>query len=214
MRKLGLASCLLLLGLVPAAATDIPTKSSLMYSPEPIANWAGLYGGVHLGAAWGYFRPEGLLPGPNDVGGNVTFGGQVGYNWQAGRWVYGVEGDVSWIDINARSTGAHFDEGWMATLRGRLGFTLEQYLLYATAGVGFTQVDTGVVGFGTDSAVQAGFAGGFGVERYFSPAWSGRIEGLFVDVPTRRYNNGTFATGGGSHDYVLRAAANYHWLAY
>jgi hypothetical protein len=72
-------------------------------------------------------------------------------------------------------------------------------------------VNTEVSGFGGDSSVQVGFAGGVGVERHISPTWSGRVEALFVDVPTQSYNNGSFVTGGGSHNYVLRAALNYHW---
>jgi outer membrane immunogenic protein len=209
MRKLLLAAALAMFTGGGAGAADVPVKAR--FHPVPVVGWTGLYGGIHAGAAWGYFRPQALLPGPADVGGNATFGGQIGYNAQAGRLVLGVEADGSWIDIHARSTGARFDEDWMATLRLRLGYSLEHYLLYLTAGVGFTHVKTAVIGVGNDSSTQAGFAGGFGIEKRFSPAWSGRAEALFVDVPTRAYNNGGFVTGGGSHNYILRAAINYHW---
>jgi outer membrane immunogenic protein len=209
MRKLLMAAVLATVTGTAACAADMPVKAG--FDPAPLAGWTGLYGGVNAGAAWGYFRAHNSLPGPTDVGGNATFGGQVGYNAQAGRLVLGVEADASWIDIHARSTGARFDEDWMATLRLRLGYALEKYLLYLTAGVGFTHVKTAVTGLGNDSSLQVGFAGGFGIEKRFSPAWSGRAEALFVDVPTRSYNNGTFVTGGGSHNYVLRAAVNYHW---
>ena len=193
-----------------ARAADLPVKA--LFNPAPALSWTGLYGGVHVGAAWGYFRSYSTVPGPSDVGGSVTFGGQAGHNWQAGRFVYGVEVDASWIDIHARSTGARFEEDWTATVRLRLGYTFEQYLFYLTGGVGFTKVETAVSGFGSDSSVEAGFAGGFGVEKRFSPAWSGRLEALFVDVPKRRYTNGTFTTGGGSQNYAVRGAVNYHWM--
>ena len=209
MRKL-LAAAVLAFFAGEVRAADFPVKS--LTDPAPIVTWTGLYGGLHLRAAWGYFRSFPTLPGPLDVGGSVTFGGQLGYNLQAGRLVYGVEADVSWVDIHARSAGARFDEDWMATLRVRLGYTFEQYLFYLTGGVAFTHVETAVTGFGSDSAVQPGFVGGFGVERRFAPAWSGRLEALFIDVPKQRYNNGAFVTGGGSHNYALRGALNYHWL--
>ena len=195
-----------------ARAADFPVKTTLL-SPTPAVSWTGLYGGAHLGAAWGYFRSFATLPGPADVGGSVIAGGQAGYNWQVGRVVYGVEADGSWIDIHARSTGARFDEDWMVTLRARLGYAIEQYLFYVTGGVGFTNVETAVIGTGSDSSVRAGFAGGFGVEKRFSQAWSGRLEALFVDVPKHTYNNGGFVTGGGSHNYAVRAAVNYHGWA-
>ncbi len=190
-------------------AADFPVKAA--FHPAPVMTWSGLYGGVHLGAAWGYFRPDPILPGPTDVAGNVTFGGQLGYNWQVGRVVYGVEADASWIRILSSSAGASFEEDWMSTARLRYGYTFEDYLFYLTGGVGFTHVKTAVFGVGSDSAVLASFVGGFGVERRFSSKWSGRLEALFVDVPRRNYNNGGFITNGGSHNYVVRAGLNY-WL--
>jgi outer membrane immunogenic protein len=211
MRKLLVAALLVACSGAAAGAADLRVKAPI--ATPPALGWYGAYLGVHAGGAWGYFRTLPPLPGPTGIGGHATFGGQIGYNWQAGRIVYGAEADMSWIEIRARSPGARFDEDWMATLRVRAGYTIEQFLFYLTAGVGFTGVETAVVGFGSDSAVRAGFTGGFGVENRFAPAWSGRIEALFVDVPTRRYNNGVFVTGGGSHNYMLRAGANYHFFA-
>jgi outer membrane immunogenic protein len=209
MHRLLVAAVLIACGSGAVGAADLRVKTPVA-APLSAPMWWGFYAGVHAGSAWGYFRSELTFPGPSDVGGNATFGGQIGYNWQAGRFVYGAEADISWIDIHARSTGARFDEDWMATLRARIGYTIEDYLLYLTGGVGFTRVETAVTGFGSDSAVRAGFTGGFGVEKRFAPSWSGRLEALFVDVPIRRYNNGTFITSGGSHNYVVRAGLNYH----
>ncbi|MEX0589632.1 MAG: outer membrane beta-barrel protein [Xanthobacteraceae bacterium] len=208
MRKLFLAVLFAACGAGVAVAADMPVKA--VYGAPPVPNWSGPYVGAHLGGAWGYFRPQGILPGPSDVGGNVTFGGHAGYNWQSGRTVFGAEADLSWIDIAATSPGASFEEDWMGTLRLRLGYLIEPYLLYVTGGVGFTRVETAVVGSGADAATRAGLTAGVGIESKFSPNWSGRLEALFVDVPRRAYNNGGFVTGGGSHNYVIRAGISYH----
>ena len=207
MRKLVIAIVFGVFAGGTAQAADFPVKAVL--HPAPLVFWGGLYGGAHLGAAWGYFRPDPILPGPTDVAGHVTFGGHIGYNWQAGRVVYGIEADSSWISIVSKSVGARFEENWMATVRGRLGYTFEDYLLYISGGIGFTHVETAVFGVGAASAVRTGFAGGLGVERRFSPQWSGRLETLLVDVPRRSYNNGGFITNGGSHNYIVRGALNY-----
>jgi outer membrane immunogenic protein len=72
-------------------------------------------------------------------------GGQIGYNWQAGRIIYGVEGDFTFSGIEedvrvcapfacARAS-ASLD--WFATVRGRIGYLIQPHILaYATAGLG------------------------------------------------------------------------------
>jgi outer membrane immunogenic protein len=194
---------------VSARAADFPVKA--MFNPVPVATWTGIYGGVHLGAAWGYFLTDPVLPGPRDVAGDFMFGGQLGYSWQSGRIVYGVEADGSWIRIRSVSPAALFEESSVVTARARVGYTFESFLFYLTGGVGFTQVKTSVTPFGSDSAVKTGVAGGAGLEWRFMPHWSARLEGLFVDVPRQNYNNGTFVTNGGSHNYLIRGGLNY-WL--
>ncbi len=68
-------------------------------------------------------------------------GVQLGYNWQNGHWVYGVEADGSF--------GAH-DRDYLASLRGRLGWAYSSHLFYVTGGVGFTRVDGVAAIFGGD----------------------------------------------------------------
>jgi outer membrane immunogenic protein len=31
-------------------------------------------------------------------------GGTLGYNWQRGRWVFGLEGDYAWADVAGSSS--------------------------------------------------------------------------------------------------------------
>ena len=109
------------------------------FSPVPVANWSGFYVGAHLGATWGYFTNSSLNIGPTNSDGGVSGGGQVGYNIQRGRWVFGVEGDGSVIDITADTPAiGSFTERWTTSLRGRLGYAVENYLAYLTGGVAFT----------------------------------------------------------------------------
>jgi outer membrane immunogenic protein len=134
----GLAAALVL---APAAADGIRP-----YGP-PI--WSGLYLGANLGYA--------LL----DEEGNDAVGGlQVGYNWQRGPYVLGVEADIDVIsDLE------------LGTLRGRLGVVQDRALFYGTAGIAFDDQDNRL-------------AIGGGVEFDLGPHWRGLtagIEALHVD---------------------------------
>ena len=181
-----------------------------MLSPVPAVNWTGFYVGGHLGGAWGYFRNNGTNIGPSDVGGGFAGGGQGGFNYQMGRVVLGVEGDISAIDIHAdTATIGDFKEKWTSSIRGRLGYTVEDYLAYLTAGAAFTHVTTSVTGGGSGSATVAGFTGGFGVEKMFTPNWSARVEALYANVPLHTFNITGGPVIGGSHNYIVRVGVNY-----
>ena len=76
---------------IPVHAADMAVK---VPPPAPVApyNWSGLYVGGNFGGAW----TSGSLniPGNNFYGGLTEFigGVQVGYNFQVGNFLYGVEG--------------------------------------------------------------------------------------------------------------------------
>jgi outer membrane immunogenic protein len=112
--KKTIVATLALLGTVSiASAADLPVKAAPI-APTPMTDWSGFYVGVHGGWGWNGqndFETGGELVGSNNLSGNNnTFsnalsgglaGGQVGYNWQMNRWVFGVQGDASWADIKA-----------------------------------------------------------------------------------------------------------------
>jgi outer membrane immunogenic protein len=88
-----------------------------------------------------------------------TGGGQVGFNHQVGRWVLGLEGDFGALDISeSTSTGAvtypccsptsytitqTVKTTWIATVRPRVGWTTNNWLIYATGGAAFTDLKYG-----------------------------------------------------------------------
>ena len=82
----------------------------------------------------------------------------LGYNWQQGSFVYGLEGDWSWIGartsyllpgINGGGAdlSSSFDLNWLATLRGRAGLALDATLVYVTGGaaVGHVKNSAGLI---------------------------------------------------------------------
>jgi outer membrane immunogenic protein len=112
-------------------------------------SWNGLYGGVHLGMA-----------GRND---DLIGGVQIGRNWQSGKIVYGIEGDISF------SENDNID--WMGTVRGRLGYLISPSILaYGTAGLGLVETNHG----GSDSELVTGI----GVEGKLTTTTTVRLEFL------------------------------------
>ena len=80
-----------------AAPSAAASAKSPMYRYQAPFSWTGFYVGTHLGYGWSDVDWQETGPAFNGShdGSGVLAGGQIGYNWQAGRFVYGVEGDIS-----------------------------------------------------------------------------------------------------------------------
>src|SRR3990172_5088830 len=83
-----------------ANAADIQRRQAMpakapMYM-APAYNWTGFYIGVNGGGGWGRsdWSNAGGTADSNLSGGLV--GGTIGYNYQAGQAVFGLEGDLDW----------------------------------------------------------------------------------------------------------------------
>ena len=103
--------------------------------------------------------PAFAQPGPAPNSGSASIsgsasswvgGGHIGYNWQNGAWVYGLEGDISGLHLKTDfstmlSTGATANTNstvdWYGTVRGRLGWTSGPVFFYGSGGVAFGGVD-------------------------------------------------------------------------
>ena len=196
--------------------------------PIPVFSWTGWYVGVHVGGAWGtkewsdpitfdgistFTNPDRTI---NNYGVNGFLGGlQIGYNYQTGPWVWGVEAQASWAGIRG-SDACPFFLG-KATCRTnvdapgsfavRFGGTIDRAMLYVKGGLAwayerhrisstnFASFDG--VGFGAYSIEQKhwrwGGMLGAGVEFAFTNSISGKLEYNYMDFGTRTY---TFAFPG------------------
>ncbi len=161
-------------------------------------DWRGTYIGAQLGDGGlttdGIYN-AGIIPGETidlrDVNGlGLVGGGQIGTNWQAGSFVYGIEGDIAGVDWNgSQGEFAHpgqavkFSSDYLATARGRIGWAPDNLLFYATAGFAFLNAEldnTSNEGGRTKDVGSVGGVAGLGMEWGVTQRLSLKMEGDFL----------------------------------
>jgi outer membrane immunogenic protein len=165
-----------------ALAADLPRQAPMYKAPAyvaPVFNWTGAYIGINGGGGWG--RSNYADVEKYDVSGGMI-GATVGYNWQFGTWVVGLEGDADWANIKGSGVFAETKNDFLATIRGRLGYSFDRFMPYVTGGLAVGNVKASDIwGFSKDQT-NAGWTVGAGVEFAFAPQWTAKIEYLYVDL--------------------------------
>jgi len=153
----------------------------------PTYNWTGAYIGINGGYGFGRSKWDGL-PATFDVNGAMV-GGQLGYNWQFGQFVYGVEGDGDWTHLrgtaNPADCGVAFCQtrnDFLATARGRVGLAADRWLPYVTGGLAAGNIRATVPGLAGIDHTNAGWTAGGGLEFALSGNWTAKAEYLYVDL--------------------------------
>jgi outer membrane immunogenic protein len=212
-----------------ALAADMPVKA---LPPVQVANssWAGWYVGIEGGGDWGQFSQTNTLTNVslgtfNQRGGLA--GGTVGYNWQSGLLVYGLETDLSWTDLSGtqncgptRTNICTTDLRAIGTARGRIGAAvLPNTLIYATGGLAYADIhatrDTGAT---ASDDWRATWTAGVGAEFMVLPRLSLKAEYLYAGfegvattylVTAGATPTPVAATERGVH--ILRGGLNWHF---
>jgi outer membrane immunogenic protein len=187
-----------------------PPEPAPVYQP---AIWDGAYVGINGGYAWSNAEPTKAEGGFG--------GGQIGYNWQRDRFVFGFEGDFQGADISGSAytfngDTAHSNMNWFSTVRGRVGVASGPWLLYATAGLAVADVNNRVSLVGSpsfhDSDTLTGYAVGGGLEWAFAPAWSLKTEYLYLGLGNSTLHNADGDSVRVNNDaQVVRVGLNYHF---
>jgi outer membrane immunogenic protein len=179
-----------------AGAADMPLKMPVYKAPVILSDWAGFYIGVNGGYGWN----SSVISRVNDNNQNLgTFpvspkgglvGGQVGYNWQFGSVVGGVELDFDSADIagtgadtsGLRAPSVTPKTNELGSARGRFGYAAwPNVLVYGTGGAGFGHTTVATVGAPTVATAQFGWVAGAGIEYKFWGNFIARAEYLHYD---------------------------------
>ena len=214
----------------PAMAADLRapapayTKAPAMM-PVALYDWSGFYVGLNGGygsshSCWDALtdlsdaavpldpinRREGCH---NATGG--TFGGQIGYRWQASNWVFGVEGQGNWADFSGSSLSGHGGTfAWLGTndvamtnrtrvdgfglITGQVGYAWNNVLLYVKGGAAVVDSKYDVFDTPTGALVRSasgsqwGGTVGVGLDVGFAPNWSVGVEWNHIFLGDKNVN--------------------------
>jgi len=216
MKKLLLMSAALVASLLGGVnsgqAADMAVKAAPPPVMIPIFTWTGFYIGGNIGAAWAQRTVTDVFGNSFTGSSNARFigGGQLGYNWQTGNFVLGVEGDIDGIASNNNNNGGTgvfvggrgpfvvtaASTNWVGTLAARFGWAADHWLFYGKAGGGWvgnssgftvTNLATGVsIGSGSSSNVGGWLLGG-GVEYAITNNWSLKGEYNYIGLGNRNF---------------------------
>lgn len=223
-----------------AIAADLPSRKvapAPVYA-APVFTWSGFYIGVNAGGVISRTtgRPDGItpnilfaapgLPTVNSEKFGFLGGGQVGFNYQTGSFVFGVEGDIDFstakdtrgIFVPTAIPGfavvgnAQAKLDYLATIRGRIGYTITPALLgYLTGGVAIgggsvsAAATLSPLGFptwiGNAPSTRTGWTVGAGAEYALSNNFSVKAEYLYYDLGSTKLV---------ASDFLLPSAVSYN----
>jgi outer membrane immunogenic protein len=172
-----------------ASAADFPVKA------PPIAaaawSWGGLYLGVHAGGAFGTIESSiAAFPVVSAAINGAFGGGQIGYNFQTGPVVLGVEVDGSGSSLRGTAPclvilSCQREVNWFGTATARVGFTADRALIYVKGGGAFGEFKyrESILGaqVATGSDTKWGWVIGTGIEYQILPRLSAKVEYNFMD---------------------------------
>ncbi|MCC2107345.1 MAG: porin family protein [Hyphomicrobiales bacterium] len=215
-----------------AFAADLPSRkvAPAYIAPAPVFTWTGFYLGLNAGYGWNEAarfdhnltpftatfalagRVYGLAAnqalgsalgtGTGSSNGGFVGGGQIGYNYQMGSLVTGLEADIAYFRRSSQISNSGIDTtgntltvtnrvsaSYLATVRGRFGFALDRALLYVTGGLALSDINyrstmattlVNAVGSFQNSSTKLGWTVGAGVEYAVTNNWTVKGEYLYA----------------------------------
>ena len=229
-----------------AHAADVSAPASF--------DWSGFYLGANSGISWNNSNVnnsfdldgDGINEITNKINGDqtaFTAGGLVGYNYQIDQIVLGVEADLNYLgfsDNNTRSVDfevgnldnltskSSFEADWFGTIRGRLGYAIDNLLIYGTGGLAYGHVsakgkvtaDDGLDLYAWKGSIDStnwGWTIGAGAE-YGVDNWGLGLEYLYADLGSGQWNGSNDVFGSsrlkGDADFAfstVRATVKYRF---
>jgi outer membrane immunogenic protein len=225
----------------PASAADLAARPYTKAPPmiAPVYDWTGFYIGANGGwgtarNCWDLVNAAGAFLGAegcHDSSGG-TAGGQIGYRWQTGTYVVGLEAQGNWADFKGSNVsllpGGVFTNQTrvdaFGLFTGQIGWAYNNALFYVKGGAAVTDnryrsfvTATGALAATASDDTRWGGVAGVGVEYGFAPNWSAAIEydHLFMQDRTVNFTDttgGFFAIDRIRQDIdLVTVRVNYRW---
>lgn len=195
-----------------------------------------------VGIGQGTFNPSQTFAGADSSASvdGLLGGAQIGYNYQVDTWVFGAEADYQASDLKTSSSflgsvaGPYYETSAelqsFGTVRGRIGYAIDNVLLYGTGGLAVGQAKAGLSIQGgipgdfsgtrfsqSESETMVGFAVGAGAEwAIASSNWSVKAEYLYTDFGKKTFDfnfgeGDTASSRGDVSASIVRAGLNYRF---
>lgn len=224
-----------------ASAADLAARPYTKAPPLAVAaiyDWSGFYIGANGGYGtqrrnWDFYDAAGVFvanEGGHDADGG-TAGGQIGYRWQSGQFVYGLEAQGNWADFRGSNASTVFANitnrsrmDAFGLFTGQIGYAWNNALLYAKGGAAVTSNRYDSINTATGALLGSarensrwGATVGAGLEYGFTPNWSVGVEYNHIFVGS---SDVTFTTPGGAFYAnerirgdadIVTARINYRW---
>jgi outer membrane immunogenic protein len=239
MKKVLLGTVALLALGAPASAADLAAYKSPPPMIAAVYDWGGFYIGANGGwgsshKCWDFVSPAGALiatEGCHDATGGVA-GGQIGYRWQSGTWVFGFEAQGNWADLKGSNSSILFPGTFtneskidgFGLFTGQVGWAANNVLVYVKGGAAVTAdrfrvifTPLGALVANSDDDTRWGGTVGAGLEYGFAPNWTAGIEydHLFMQDRTLTFTapgGALFSTERIRQDVdLVTVRVNYRW---
>jgi outer membrane immunogenic protein len=181
------------------AVEQIPQAPQAVEEVAQVSTWQGFYLGGYGDYDWGRFG------GFGDRDGKLGGGAFTGYNWQSGQIVYGIEADVGYRGTsNETIEGYDAKAKWNGSVRGRVGYDMNPFLIYGTAGIA-AQDNKMSDETSSDSKTAVGYTVGVGAEAFVTSNITARVEYRYTDFGKDSYSldSGRVTKGFDDHSVKL-----------
>ncbi|MBO0663717.1 porin family protein [Jiella sp. CQZ9-1] len=183
----------------PAPSADAPSA--------PVYIWSGPYAGAFAGYNFSKFDN---LGGATVKSRGFVGGVYAGYNFEADPMVYGIEADIGGSGVDGSTFSPRLggdvsaDQNVFGSLRGRIGYAADPFLVFATGGVAASRNELSL-GSASDSKTSVGYTVGAGVETKISDQLNGRLEYRYSKFGDKTYDLGNTSVSSGFDEHSIRA---------
>jgi outer membrane immunogenic protein len=214
----------LLLGIAIIGAS-IGNAGAADFADTDTSDWTGLYGtlsagysrigldGTQIDTAPPFEGPPGFSESDKSRSDGAALGIGLGYNYDTGDFVFGLDGDVSFLtnenQLEMKQT-VDADYDWFATARARAGFDSDGTLLYLTGGLALLDSN---FDDGADSHRETlvGWTAGAGMEQMISDSFSIKAEALYADFGSVDFTLSGDETDIDTELVLVRAGISFHF---
>lgn len=228
-RLCAVGALVVILSVVSASAADLSRpayKAPPYLSPVSVFTWTGFYVGAHAGYGWSKFAGSGTYGVDNVSAKGFLGGAQIGYNYQIGQFVLGVEGDYSFANVKYDTPlfagTLTLKNDYFITAAARLGYAFDRTLIYGKVGGAWTRDKwdgtDGTGGTVTGNFTRSGWMLGAGLEYAIWDNWSAKLEYNYLrfgSITPTLTTTGTLSVAGTSdvklNTHIVKAGLNYRF---